>query len=176
MAATTRNTKTITMTPEPDEPAAPQPRATQRKEPDGRFRLQVDRQTKQSYPTLEAAETAGLAIKKSHPLLQPVMRGLDPRIHQKSTRRHDAIDCRVRPATTTAPRHYLPAAARVLAGRDRGAGAVGMAAASRARRSARKRAVFSLVARRLTSYSVMACRPSGCCVSFLNSAAARSRA
>ena len=70
MAATTRNTKTITMTPEPDEPAAPQPRATQRKEPDGRFRLQVDRQTKQSYPTLEAAETAGLAIKKSHPLLQ----------------------------------------------------------------------------------------------------------
>jgi hypothetical protein len=71
MATTTRaNTKTITMTPEPDEPAAPQPRATQRKEPDGRFRLQVDRQTKKSFPTMEAAETAGLAIKKSHPLLQ----------------------------------------------------------------------------------------------------------
>ena len=104
MATTTRaNTKTITMTPEPDEPAAPpgrrwlassgwlgspRPRpprsvpefwrwprkplgfASQRKEPDGRFRLQVDRQTKKSFPTMEAAETAGLAIKKSHPLLQ----------------------------------------------------------------------------------------------------------
>jgi hypothetical protein len=69
MAATTRpNTKTITMTPEPDEPV--QPRTTQRKPPDGRFHLQVDRQTKQSYATLEAAETAGLGIKKSHPILQ----------------------------------------------------------------------------------------------------------
>jgi hypothetical protein len=69
MATTTRpDTKTITMTPEPDEPV--QPRATQRKPPDGRFRLQVDRQTKQSYPTLEAAETAGLAIKRTHQILQ----------------------------------------------------------------------------------------------------------
>ncbi len=35
-----------------------------------RFWLQVDRQTKSSYPTLEAAETAGKAIKASHPKLQ----------------------------------------------------------------------------------------------------------
>jgi hypothetical protein len=32
--------------------------------------LQVDRQTKSSYETLNEAETAGKAIKKSHPKLQ----------------------------------------------------------------------------------------------------------
>jgi hypothetical protein len=42
---------------------------SQRKEVEGRFRLQVDRQTKSSYATFEAAEAAGLAIKKSHPIL-----------------------------------------------------------------------------------------------------------
>jgi hypothetical protein len=36
----------------------------------GRFLLQVDRQTKSSYQTMEAAEAAGKAIKKSHPILQ----------------------------------------------------------------------------------------------------------
>jgi len=42
----------------------------QRKRPElGQFRLQVDRQTKASYETNEAAEEAGLAIKKSHPIL-----------------------------------------------------------------------------------------------------------
>ena len=51
------------------EESAPEP-ASQRKQPDGRFRLQVDRQTKQAFTTLEAAELAGLAIKKSHPILQ----------------------------------------------------------------------------------------------------------
>jgi hypothetical protein len=30
----------------------------------------VDRQTKESYTTYEAAEAAGLAIKKDHPILQ----------------------------------------------------------------------------------------------------------
>jgi hypothetical protein len=35
----------------------------------GRFRLQVDRQTKASYATYEAAE-AGKAIKKDYPILQ----------------------------------------------------------------------------------------------------------
>jgi hypothetical protein len=30
----------------------------------------VDRQTKESYTTYEAAETAGLAIKKDYPVLQ----------------------------------------------------------------------------------------------------------
>jgi hypothetical protein len=41
-----------------------------RKRPEqGRFHLQVDRQTKASYETKEAAEEAGLAIKKRHPIL-----------------------------------------------------------------------------------------------------------
>jgi hypothetical protein len=35
----------------------------------GRFRLQVDRQTKAAYTTFEAAEAAGLAIKKGFPIL-----------------------------------------------------------------------------------------------------------
>ncbi len=44
---------------------------SQRKRPEhGRYLLQVDRQTKQSYTTLPAAEKAGLAIKKEHPRLQ----------------------------------------------------------------------------------------------------------
>jgi hypothetical protein len=33
-------------------------------------RLQVDRQTKGSYATYEAAEKVGLVIKKEHPILQ----------------------------------------------------------------------------------------------------------
>jgi hypothetical protein len=36
----------------------------------GRFLLQVDRQTKGSYTTAEAAETAGMVIKKSHPIVR----------------------------------------------------------------------------------------------------------
>lgn len=68
MTATKRSNKTITMPAEPDEPV--QETATQRKPPDARFRLQVDRQTKETYPTYEAAETAGLAIKKEYPILQ----------------------------------------------------------------------------------------------------------
>jgi hypothetical protein len=42
---------------------------SQEKPAEGRFRLQVDRQTKATYPTLEAAEAAGLAIKKEHPVV-----------------------------------------------------------------------------------------------------------
>lgn len=34
-----------------------------------RYRLQVDRQTKTSYPTHEAAAAAGAAIKQAHPLV-----------------------------------------------------------------------------------------------------------
>jgi hypothetical protein len=42
----------------------------QRKPPEnGRFRLQVDRQTKASYPTREAAEEAGLRVKRGFPIL-----------------------------------------------------------------------------------------------------------
>jgi hypothetical protein len=41
-----------------------------RKPPEtGRFRLQVDRQTKASYVTREAAEQAGLAIKRGFPIV-----------------------------------------------------------------------------------------------------------
>jgi hypothetical protein len=64
-----QSTKTITMAPAPEEPA-PEPLG-QRKQPEtGRYRLQVDRQTKGSYATMEAAETAGMAIKQGHPILQ----------------------------------------------------------------------------------------------------------
>jgi hypothetical protein len=42
---------------------------SQRKQLEGRFRLQVDRQTKSTYATFEAAEAAGMAIKKNHPLV-----------------------------------------------------------------------------------------------------------
>ena len=68
MAAKTRQgTKTITS--EPDDTV--QELLTQRKRPDsGRFRLQVDRQTKGSYATYEAAEAAGMMIKKDYPMLE----------------------------------------------------------------------------------------------------------
>ena len=70
MATTTRQgTKTMTMASAPEE-SVPEP-LTQRKPADsGRFHLQVDRQTKASYATYEAAEKAGKAIKKDHPILQ----------------------------------------------------------------------------------------------------------
>jgi hypothetical protein len=74
MATTTRqSTKTITM-PSATMPSAPEEsvpeRVTQRKPEGGRFRLQVDRQTKGSYATYEAAEKVGLVIKKEHPIVQ----------------------------------------------------------------------------------------------------------
>jgi hypothetical protein len=48
--------------------AAPEA-ASQARRPEHQFRLQVDRQTKESYETNKAAEQAALAIKKSHPIL-----------------------------------------------------------------------------------------------------------
>jgi hypothetical protein len=48
----------------------PRDPAHQRKKSEERYWLQVDRQTKGSYPTLEAAETMGEAIKKAHPVVQ----------------------------------------------------------------------------------------------------------
>jgi hypothetical protein len=43
----------------------------QRKRPEkGQFCLQVDRQTKASYATYEAAEQAALVIKKRHPIVR----------------------------------------------------------------------------------------------------------
>jgi hypothetical protein len=66
----TRNeSKTITMRPDQEEPV--EERVRQQKRPEsGQFRLQVDRQIKKSYATYEAAEEAGMAIKKSYPILQ----------------------------------------------------------------------------------------------------------
>jgi hypothetical protein len=44
---------------------------SQRKRPEtGRYLLQVDRQTKGSYTTAEAAKSAALAIKKGYPIIQ----------------------------------------------------------------------------------------------------------
>jgi hypothetical protein len=72
MATKRRGGETITMPSAPAE-AVPEP-VTQRKQHEGgRFRLQVDRQTKASYATYEAAETAGKGIKKSYPILQVVV-------------------------------------------------------------------------------------------------------
>lgn len=62
-------TKTTTIAPDRGEPA-PENFMQRRKPESGQFRLQVDRQTKASYTTREAAEEAGLAIKKAYPVLQ----------------------------------------------------------------------------------------------------------
>ncbi|MFL6796157.1 MAG: hypothetical protein ACJ8F3_01950 [Xanthobacteraceae bacterium] len=57
--------------PEQDAGEAVPEQVSQRKQAEtGRFLLQVDRQTKGSYATMEGARTAGLAIKKSHPVVQ----------------------------------------------------------------------------------------------------------
>ena len=61
--------KTTINRPDEEEPA--QEHFGQRKRPEvGRFRLQVDRQTKGSYATFDDAEGAGLAIKKGYPVVQ----------------------------------------------------------------------------------------------------------
>ena len=55
----------------PDEEEAVEERVGQQKRLErGQFRLQVDRQTKRSFATYEAAEEVGMAIKKSYPILQ----------------------------------------------------------------------------------------------------------
>ena len=66
---TRRETQTISKKPDTEEPATEL--FTQRKRPEkGRFWLQVDRQTKGSYATSEAAEAAGMAIKKGHSVVR----------------------------------------------------------------------------------------------------------
>jgi hypothetical protein len=59
----------VTKKSEPDDVAAEAPSQKQKKEI-GNYRLQVDRQTKAFYLTEEAAEAAGLVIKKGHPVVQ----------------------------------------------------------------------------------------------------------
>ncbi len=46
------------------------PPVSQARAPLGRFRLQVDRQTKSAFSSLSDAEKAGRAIKKAHPIVQ----------------------------------------------------------------------------------------------------------
>jgi hypothetical protein len=83
MAALT-GTKAKTIGLDAEEPAAEF--FSQRKKPEiGQFRLQVDRQTKASYATREAAEKAGLAIKTAYPILQVV-------VHDAAEGAHKAIE------------------------------------------------------------------------------------
>jgi len=68
MSARARAKSIINRTTDLKEPILKPP--GQGKQPDkGQFHLQVDRQTKTSYATFEAAEEAALAIKKAHPML-----------------------------------------------------------------------------------------------------------
>ena len=68
--AARQGTKTITVIP-PEHEESPPEIFGQRKKPEtGKYRLQVDRQTKAWYSNLEAAEAAGLVIKKAYPILQ----------------------------------------------------------------------------------------------------------
>ena len=79
--AAQKGNKTITPGSDYQEPAAEF--FGQRKRPEnGQFRLQVDRQTKASYTTREAAEEAGLAIKKTYPILQVVVHDAAEGIHK----------------------------------------------------------------------------------------------
>ncbi len=67
-------------TPKASDPIEQAPLAVdQRKQSDQRYRLQVDRQTKKSFATIEPAIEAGLTIKKAHPIVQVSI--------------YDAIDC-----------------------------------------------------------------------------------
>ena len=70
--AALKGTKTITIGPEHEEPA-PEFFGQRKKPESGQYRLQVDRQTKAWYATRDAAEEAGLAIKKTYPILQVVV-------------------------------------------------------------------------------------------------------
>jgi hypothetical protein len=55
----------------------------QRKRPEeGRYCLQVDRQTKSSYPTYEDAEEAALIIKKGHPVVRVVVHDTVEGVHK----------------------------------------------------------------------------------------------
>ena len=67
--ATRPRTKTMISRPDQEEPA-PEHVGQHKRPESGRFRLQVDRQTKSSYATFDDAEGAGLAIKKVYPVVQ----------------------------------------------------------------------------------------------------------
>jgi hypothetical protein len=67
--AMTLRAKITTKGPDPEEPS--QELFSQRRKPEfGQFHLQVDRQTKGSFPTYEAAEAAGMEIKRAYPVVR----------------------------------------------------------------------------------------------------------
>jgi hypothetical protein len=69
---------TATKGPDPEEPE--QELFSQRRKPEiGQVRLQVDRQTKATFSTYEAAEEAGKEIKKGHPVVRVAV--------------YDAVEC-----------------------------------------------------------------------------------
>jgi hypothetical protein len=55
--------------------------ASPQRAPVARFLLQVDRQTKGSYATAEAALAAGMVIKKGHPVVQVAIYDRDESKH-----------------------------------------------------------------------------------------------
>ena len=67
--ATAKTRRTVQHQESAQEESAPEPLGQRGRREMGQFRLQVDRQTKGSYETYEAAEKAGLVIKKGHPIL-----------------------------------------------------------------------------------------------------------
>ncbi len=62
--------KAVIGKPEADEVVSALPPSQLARPETGPYRLQVDRQTKASYLTEEAAEAAGLAIKRGHPIVR----------------------------------------------------------------------------------------------------------
>ena len=76
--ATPSVTKILTTVPPAEEPAEGTFRQRRRPE-SGRYLLQVDRQTKGSYPSAEAAENAASLIKKGHPVVRVTV--------------YDSVDC-----------------------------------------------------------------------------------
>jgi hypothetical protein len=69
MATISMPKNVITSSPDKDGPEASPP-PNQARATLARFRLQVDRQTKAAFATLDEAETAGQQIKKAYPLVQ----------------------------------------------------------------------------------------------------------
>jgi hypothetical protein len=92
---------------------------SQRKRPElGRYLLQVDRQTKGSYATSNAAQAAALAIKTSHPVLQvSVYDAVDHTytiVECRPRRRYD-VRPRAGPPASLVRRHGFPPVSRLMA-------------------------------------------------------------
>ena len=85
-----RPTTTTKIRAKESEPIEEAPRVVdQRRKPDARYWLQVDRQTKRSFATLEPAAEAGMLIKKAHPIVQVSIYDFD-RLRQPDRRRRRA--------------------------------------------------------------------------------------